>query len=520
MTTKISLLLVTPVSATFEVANGHAFLSPEPHCALVNGEPAHEGSRNVFTLRGLRPDTDYRMEVANARRGDSAATPFAFRTPPRSILVDVRSCGARGDGVTDDTAALQAAIASCSPGGTVVLPEGTWLSGPLFLRSHVDVCLARGARLLGHPGVDRWPVLPGVVDDGAGGSPVFIGSWEGQPADCHAALLTGIGVSNVRIHGEGCIDANSSFDTWWSRPNARFLAWRPRTIFLAHSEAIGISGVTLCNSPSWTVHPLYCRDVRCVDLRIEQPPEAPNTDGINPESCEDVLIAGVQFSTGDDCIALKSGKAWVAGRNGRATRRVTIANCRMERGHGAIVIGSEMAAGVYDVLARDCLFEGTDRGLRIKTRRDRGAQAVVDGVRMQNVRMVGVGTPVVVNSFYCPPGRPEELSADVEDRDAHGPRERVPALRNVRIADVSCERVAHSAGYVLGLPERPLENLAISNYRVRYDPQAEAGYPDMGPSFAPALHEGLYLCNVRGLALEGIDIEGADGPTIRRENVA
>jgi polygalacturonase len=511
---KVSLLMVTPRSASFEVANGHPFTSPAPHRALLNGKLAYEGDRNVFTLHNLQSDTDYLLEIVNS----GAAASVAFRTAQQSLLIDVRSCGARGDGIADDTAALQAAIASCPAGGTVLLPKGKWLSGPLFLKSDVDICLARGAWLLGHRDIDRWPVLPGVLDDGAGGPPAYLGSWEGQPADCHAAILTGIGVSSVRLHGEGCIDANSSFDTWW-RPDARFRAWRPRTVFLVRCQSIGLSGLTMRNSPSWTVHPLSCRDIRCVDLRIEQPAAAPNTDGINPESCEDVLIAGVHFSTGDDCIALKSGKAWIAERGGGPTRRVTIANCRMERGHGAVVIGSEMAGGVYDVIARDCLFEGTDRGLRIKTRRDRGARAIVDGVRLQNVRMLGVGTPFVVNSFYCPPGRPDQLSGDLEP-GTHAPAGSVPALRNVVVTDVDCERVAHSAGYVLGLPERPLENLAIGNYRVRFDPHAEAGCPDMGPSFVPALHAGLYVCNVRGLALERIDIEGARGPAIRKENVA
>jgi polygalacturonase len=509
----LSLLLATPRSATFEISNGHPFRAPGLQRALLDGAPAYEGERNVFTVEGLAPGQPYSLGL-DASQSQAACN---FRTAWESCWLDVRALGAQGDGRTDDTAALQAAISSCPAGGTVVLPRGDWLSGPLFLKSDVDLYLDRGARLLGHPDIERWPVLPAVVSNREGTRKTFLGSWEGEPADCHAGLLTGIHVSNVRIHGAGCIDGNASFDTWWSRPKSPFRGWRPRTVFLVGCRSIALAGLALRNSPSWTIHPLHCRGVSCLDLLIEQPPDSPNTDGINPESCEDVRIAGVRFSTGDDCIAVKSGKVT---RNGHApvpARGVTITNCRMERGHGAIVIGSEMSGGVYDVLARDCEFIGTDRGLRIKTRRGRGPHAIVDGIRMQNVSMRGVGTPLVVNSFYCCPG--DAGLAEIDDRAARPVGENTPTLRNVHIADVACEGVAHSAGYVLGLPERPLENLLIARYRVRYDPAAQAGCPDMARSIAPALHEGFYLCNVRRAVLTDVDVEGASGPVIVRENV-
>jgi polygalacturonase len=243
---------------------------------------------------------------------------------------------------------------------------------------------------------------------------------------------------------------------------------------------------------------------------------SPNTDGIVPESCEQVRIAGAHISTGDDCIAIKSGKAWIASRVRCATRDVEVSNCFMERGHGAAVVGSEMSGGVYDVSIRDCVFAGTDRGLRIKTRRGRGATAIVDNVQLSNVTMDRVGTPFVVNSFYyCDPDGREP---HVGDRRARPVDDTTPTLRNVRVSQVDCRNVAHSAGFVLGLPERPLQGLTLRDYRVRFDPDATPGFPDRAESIEAVVGAGLYLCNVRGVALKNIDIVGSAGPPITREN--
>jgi polygalacturonase len=505
-------LLCTGRSATLEIRNGHAWESPHEYQLLLNGRDAGRTAQNVFTLHGLESDSDYRLEVQN---GDEIAE-LAFRTAKESFRLDVRAFGAIGNGVTDDTASIQAALSSCPAGGVVEIPPGDWISAPLFLKSGVDLYLARGARLIGHPDIHRWPLLPGVLSETDHGLNTYLGSWEGHPQASHAALVNAIGIEDVRIHGEGCIDANASFDTWWSRPKQPFLGWRPRTIYCVHSRRIGMSGITLRNSPSWTIHALFCRDVNLAHLCIESPPRSPNTDGIVPESCENVRIAGARISTGDDCVAIKSGKAWIASRVSCPTRTVEVSNCLMERGHGAVVVGSEMAGGVYDVSIRNCLFRGTDRGLRIKTRRGRGPKAVVDGIRLHNVKMEHVGTPFVVNSFYfCDPDGREP---HVGDRRPLPVDEGTPTLRNVTITNVDCRHVAHSAGFVLGLPERPLEGLTIRGYRVRFDADAAPGFPDRAESIAPVARDGLYLCNVRGVVLEDIDIEGTQGPRIRREN--
>src|SRR6185295_16638768 len=329
--------------------------------------------------------------------------------------------------------------------------------------------------------------------------------------------LTGINVENVAITGEGVIDANASLATWWSRPKSPFKGWRPRTVFFARAKNVAIEGVTVRNSPSWTLHPFRSKGITIANIKIEAPFDSPNTDGINPDSCEDVRIVGVHFSTGDDCISIKTGKISLAKVEPAPTRRVRISNCLMENGHGAVVLGSEMSSGIYDVEARDCLFVGTDRGLRLKTRRGRGKKAIIDGVKLRNVRMDRVGTPFVINSFYwCDPDGKEFW---IGDRNARPVDDGTPTLRNISLKDVVCTNTSHSAGFVLGLPERPVANIRIENYRVRFDPDAMPGEPDMAMGIDPVAREGFRLLNVRKLVMKGVDIEGMEGPALIKENV-
>ena len=504
--------VVTSRSATFEICNGHPWISPWSHHWTIDDQLRGTTTRNVFTVYGLESDTHYCLRLDS---GDARAE-LEFKTAPERVRLDVREFGAVGDGLADDTAAICAALNACCAQGVVEVPAGEWVSGPQFLRSGVDLHLARGARLIGHPDIDRWPVLPGRVNGPAKEGGYYLGSWEGQPDTCHAALLNGIDIHDVRIWGEGCIDANASFTTWWSRPKGRFRGWRPRTIYLVRAERIDIAGITLRNSPSWTVHALWSHSLNFSDLRIESPPRSPNTDGIVPESCQQVRITGARISTGDDCVAIKSGREWVAARLAGPTRAVSISNCLMERGHGAVAIGSEMSGGVYDVSIRDCVFRGTDRGLRIKTRRGRGKTAIVDGVRLERITMDRVGTAFAVNSFYsCNPDGQTSYPSDLQFVPVD---DATPTLRNICLRDVLSENTTHSAGYVLGLPERPLQGLTIERYRVRFDPAAAPGVFERAEGMQPVVRSGLLLSNARDTHLDAVDIQGSKGPALIREN--
>lgn len=510
---RVELLLITADSVVVEIDNGSAWRAPRPHRFLIDDELALESPDNVVTLRGLSPDRCYRLRVESA----GERIELTLRTRAQRWCLDVRDFGAVGDGVRDDTGALQAAIAACPAGATVFVPAGDWLCAPLFLKSDLRLHLQRGARLLGHPDIERWPLLPATLTPADGGEALVLGSWEGRPAPCHASLLTALDVERVVIDGEGCIDGNASFETWWSRPKTPFAGWRPRTILIANSREVAVEGVTVRNSPSWTLHALRSHALLFANLDVQAPADSPNTDGIDPESCTQVRIAGCRFDTGDDCIAIKSGKPGTDGAP-PPTRSVLISNCHMRAGHGAVVIGSECAGGVFDVLARDCVFDGTDRGLRIKTRRGRGREAVIANIHLRNVHMHGVGTPISINSFYwCDPDGREP---HVGDRRPRPIDDGTPSIRDIRIEQVQCTQTRHAAAWVLGLPEQPLERLHIDGLQVRYAADAKPGHPDMAEGIPAVVRRGLHLQNVRGLHLEGIDLAGHDGPELDNENVA
>lgn len=377
-------------AAAFELENGACFFAPEPFCVSLNGEDRGVFGQNVFCLSGLAPGTRYELRVAAGNGGEGCCT---FVTPPETALLDVTAFGARGDGGTDCTAALQAALSVCPPGGTVRVPAGVYLTYPLFLRSDVLLYLERGAVLLGGTLRARYPVLPGAPD----APETSYGTWEGNPADCYASLLTAVGEHDVAVAGEGVVDGNADASDWWVDPKTKRGAWRPRTAFFSRCRGVTLLGVTLRRSPSWTIHPYCCADVCVAGVAVENPYDSPNTDGCDPESCADVRILGARISVGDDCIVVKSGRFPL---RLAPCRDVLVRNCLLERGHGAVVVGSETSAGVYGLRIERCLMRDTDRGLRVKTRRGRGSASVATDVVCSDVRMENVKTPVVVNMFY------------------------------------------------------------------------------------------------------------------------
>ena len=166
-----------------------------------------------------------------------------------------------------------------------------------------------------------------------------------------------------------------------------------------HCKNIVLHGITVKNSPSWNIHPYFSEDLQFIGISVLGPKDSPNTDGLDPESCKNVDIIGVYFSVGDDCIAIKSGKIYMGAKYKTPSENLTIRQCCMRDGHGSITIGSEMAGGVKNLNVENCLFLHTDRGLRIKTRRGRGKDAIVTGIRFENIIMDHVMTPVVMNSF-------------------------------------------------------------------------------------------------------------------------
>lgn len=505
----MSLILIctTPFGLTVEITDGSCFESDTTRDILVDGAHAMTTKRNVVTLRGLKPDTAYKITAAGKT--------LKARTAKISVILKPEDFGAKADGVTDDTRALQAALSAC-PDHAVVRLTGSYASGPLFLksRSHLEI----SGQLLGLRDIAQWPILPGSLYDPDGRETAWLGSWEGEPKGCHAALLNILSATDVTIFGEGLIDGRAGKDTWWAHPKQPYGSWRPRLIFAVDSQNLVFEGFSLANSPSWNLHPLHCQQVTVANLNISAPADSPNTDGCNPESSQDVRIAGIHFTVGDDCIALKSGKIAMAKKALRPTRRVNISNCWMEKGHGGVVLGSEMAAGISDVTVSSCLFTGTDRGVRIKTRRGRGKDAIIRNARFDNIVMTDVGTPFVINSFYWADS--DGKTDYVADRHARPVDDGTPSLGGFHLTNIRCTGVRHAAVYLLGLPEMPIDGIEIDRLSARFDPEATAEAPDMAASITPVARMGVYICNARHIRLKDLDIEGQSGDRVRLENVS
>lgn len=506
----IRLLYASAVSACFERVNSAPYYAPAPYTVSLDGEPRLRADTNVFSLFGLVPDTEYELTFSD---GEPA---FFFRTRKETFALCVRDFGAKGDGAHDDTAAIQSALDFLPEGGRLILPEGTYLSRPLRLKSRITVELQKGAVLLGSPDREKYPILPGEVKDPVTGENRIFGTFEGLVMPMYQSLLSAQSAKDIRVVGEGVIDGNAQNSDFWTGFRT-FPAARPRLVSLLHCENIVFHGITANNSPSWNFHPFHCTDVSFFDICVMAPKDSPNTDAIDPEGCTGVDIIGCRLSVGDDCVAIKSGKIELAQRYDWPAAFHTVRNCLMSFGHGAVTLGSESAMGIRDLTVSQCCFQRTDRGLRIKTRRGRGRKCDITGITFENIRMDGVLTPLVINMWYncCDPDRYSEY---VWSREKLPVDERTPHLGSFRFSDMVCTGAQAAACYIDGLPEMPIDSVTLENVSISFDPEAKPGIPAMQNFAEPRLRLGLYFENVKRVRLENVRVTGADGDDVVVKN--
>ena len=508
----MKLLFVSARSASVLLGDKGDYFLPSPVSLFLSGaalsEPVSLGeeSRSVVSLFDLSPDEEYTLIL----RGSAGEESLNFHTRAERCTLNVRRFGAKGDGTADDTPALQAAILCCPEGGRVLLPPGNYLSGPLFLKSHITLELKKSAVLSLLTDISRFPILPGAVFPSDSGDDYLLGSFEGNPLESYASALTGIGVEDVRIIGEGIIDGRAPEGVWWKEPKKKRDAWRGHLLFLRDCRDITVQGVTFRNSPCWNIHPLFSQNLDFIDIRVQAPADSPNTDGFDPQSCSGVRVLGTLFSVGDDCIAIKSGKIYMGEKYHTPCENIEIAWCAMLDGHGGVTVGSEMSGGVRNVRVHHCWMRGNDRGLRLKTRRGRGRYAVIDDIRFEDVRMEGVKVPLVVNCMYfCDP-------------DGHSPfvqsRERQPVDNTTpTVGSIVFERVRASAcqacvAYILGLPERPVGSVVMKDCAFDFVPDAPEMVPAMADGVSPCHNRGIIAGFIDDLRIENVTMEGITGP--------
>jgi polygalacturonase len=450
------------------------------------------------------------------------ASPPAAQKPAASspLLFNVVDFGAARDGKTLCTASIQSAVDACakSGGGRVTFPAGKYLTGPIFLKSSIHVEVSAGAVLLGSTDFEKVPSIAG--------------RYEGIDRTVYASMFTGLDLENISITGRGVIDGQG--DAWWKasrvvedlrrklgltarepeNPPGSPLKWaRPRMINLYRCKNVLISGLTIQNSPSWNIHPVLCDNI-CIDqVTIMAPPDSPNTDGMDPDSCRNMRISNCYISVGDDCITIKSGYRFRKSGNNVPSENIAVTNCVFGRGHGGVGVGSETAGGVRNVTVSNCVCDGTDRGLRLKTARGRGN--VIENFRAQNVAMRGVGDAVSISMLY-------DAGAS---RTAQPVDEGTPTLRNIHLSDIvvaDAKRVA----LIEGLPEMPIQWLSISNFAVN-----GAGTGISCSDVSGMVFDNIVMKAEKGPALAAVDVNGIevlrlmdhnpqnDQPVIRLEGV-
>lgn len=503
---KVKLLFASAVSACFELENETIYYAEKEFDVYLDGKLAIKGEkRNVFSIFNLEPGRSYVLKVGDFE--------LPFKTEDVSLTLHMKDFK-RGSYPNDDNR-IAAAIATLPPKGLLVFDEGEYHATNIFLKSEITIELKKGATIYGNPNVEDYTVYPGEVDDGKGGKKQLL-TWEGGPLQGKPSLIHGCYAHHVRLVGEGKIDAMADKSVFWI--NVKKLGYaRPRTVYLLECEDVRLHGVDVGNSPSWTIHPYFSKHLGFYDLKIHNPKDAPNTDGLDPECCEDVEIIGTYFSVGDDCIAIKSGKIYIGKTYKTPSRHITIRNCYMHEGHGAVVLGSEIGAGLVDLKVERCFFEHTDRGLRIKSRRGRGKDSVLDGIVFKNIKMQNVLSPLTMTMFYfCDPDGKDEW---VQKKTPSPIDDGTPYLGSFLFENLECRDCEYALGVFYGLPERPIGKIVIKDSTFTVKENAGSGHPVMMCDFPECGQRGFIFVNVGEVELENVEASGFKGEEFDLTNV-
>jgi polygalacturonase len=407
--------------------------------------------------------------------GSCARAQKPVQAGAQSVL-NVRAFGAKGDGRALDTAAIQKALDQCGRnGGTVAFPPGTYLSQPLTVGTRTTLVLEEGATLKATD--EPKDYLPATV------------SWQdildGKSKGPFQPFIGGKDLIDVTIRGKGIIDGSGA--RWWipaeeaRRKVSGYTLPRPNLIVLTRVKNFQVRDVTIQNSPKFHLVPTECQDVVISNVTVLSPPGAANTDAIDPSLSRRVLITKCLIDVGDDNIAIKSGRK-VEGRE-FACEDITVTDCVFKHGHG-MSIGSETVGGVRNVTVRNCKFEGTENGIRIKSPRGRGG--AVENLICENITMEKVEPAITITCYY--PHIPEEDGAQPVTAET-------PAFRNIRIANLTATCL-DEAGVIVGLPESRITGVVLENIRI-------------------TAASGLLIRNAKGVQLKNVQVNVKQGESIR-----
>lgn len=416
---------------------------------------------------------------------------------------NIKKFGAVADGEFLNTKAINNAIDACNKkgGGVVLVPAGLWLTGPVVLKSNVNLHLAVGATLLFTKDFSQYPLVAA--------------NWEGLPQMRNQSPLSATNATNIAITGKGIIDGNGDAwrmvkkdklnETQWKKllsgggilsddkktwyPSEKSLKGskmpanpglitpdrdaayyesikdflRPNLVLLTNCKYILLEAVTFQNSPAWCLHPLMSEHLTVRNITVKNPWYAQNGDGIDVESCKNVLIENSVFDVGDDAICIKSGRDAEGRKRGMPAENVIIRGCTVYAAHGGFVIGSEMSGGAKNIYVSNCTFIGTDIGLRFKTTRGRGG--VVENIFIKDIYMKDIPGEAILFDMYYAAKDPIPLTGEKRELpkvEFLPVDETTPVFKNFNIRNVYCNG-AEKAIFIRGIPEMHVKDIVLEN---------------------------------------------------------
>lgn len=477
---------VTDRSVTIKFNNNECYKQKDEYEIYIDRNLYKKSNKNVISIYGLNSDQEY--EILAKTKAEEYSSNISTKTYTEIYKISIDEFNEEEK--DDCTNFVQDKIDKAQKGSLICFDGGLFNLRNLYLKDDLDLYIDKEATLNFIGNRENLDILKSKGDE--------IVLWEGTEDDVYASIINVLSSKNITIFGQGTIEGNGSFDYWWDDVKVKRGSWRPYLIHIINSKNISMYDVKLKNSPSWTVHPILSTNLKFINIKINNPHNSPNTDGINPEFCNTVLIQGVKFTLGDDCIALKAGKYDIAKKLAKLTENVKIDNCFMERGHGAVVIGSEMSGGIRNIDISNCYFYDTDRGVRIKTRRGRGGK--ISNIRVNNIFMDAVLNVFVINNYYfCDEDGKTEY---VYSKEKYPVTEETPIIEGVVIENVEAINTKVSGIYIYGLPELPVDNVELKNIKISFCDEDYYGYPAMLSFQEKVTRKATFLRNIYKLIIE------------------